>query len=124
VTSADQVVVLEAAGQRFGVDLRAVERVHPVESITVLPGLRPPWRGLVALRGEILPALDVGSYLGVAPPAGTTGGGPVGGAVVAGGGRRLVLLSEAPVTLARRAAGGTMLDVATILADPGLEVDD
>ena len=124
MTSVDQVVVLEAGGQRFGVDLGAVERVHAVESVTALPGLRPPWRGLVALRGEILPALDVAAYLGVTPRTGATATVPAGGAIVGRPGLRMVLLSDAPVTLAPRAAAGQLLDVATILADPRLEVND
>jgi chemotaxis signal transduction protein len=128
VTGADEVVVLHAGGERYAVDVTAVDRIHTVAGVTVIPGLRPPWRGLVSLRGEILPALDLGWYLGrrpadagrdEPPPAA-----PVGGAVVSSGAVRIVVLSEAPVALASRAAGGIALDVATILADPVLVVND
>jgi len=141
----DELAVLSAGGERYAVPLAALERVLPVEAVTPLPGLRPPWAGLVALRGELLPALDVPSYLG--RPAGTAGAAGAGAycVVVAQGGLRVALLSEEPVTLMAPpehglsgpldpAAGGavvgvtgdlvTVLDVVTILADPALVVDD
>ena len=122
VSGDDQVLVLGAGGDRYAVELTSVERVHPVEAVTPLPGLRPPWTGLVSLRGEMFPALDLPSYLGRAPlgaprPA-------VDCAVVIHGGLRVAFLSEAPVELRPRREGGEMLDVATILADPALVVND
>ncbi|HEY0397327.1 MAG TPA: chemotaxis protein CheW [Acidimicrobiia bacterium] len=147
--AADEVVVLEAGGERYAVDITCVERVQPVATVTPLPGLRPPWVGLVTLRGEILPALDLPSYLG-RPPAFTGRAAAPRAchcAVVAHAGLRVALLSEAPVALSVRPPGGlstplaestapagavvgvtddllTILDIATILADPALVVDD
>jgi chemotaxis signal transduction protein len=118
----DQVIVLEAGGERYGIDLTSVERVHPVEAVTPLPGLPPPWRGLVSIRGEIMPALDVPSYLGRSP--GPQRNPAVECAVVTHGGLRVAFLSEAPVALAGRGDAGSMLDVPTILADPALVVND
>ena len=118
----DQVLVLQAGGVRYAVDLGSVERVHPVASVTPLPGLRPPWAGLVSLRGEMLPALDLVSYLGKASRDGPVQ--PVGCAVVTHGDLRVAFLSEAPVALRPRPEGGAVLDVATILADPALVVND
>jgi len=137
-TAVDEVAVLEAGGERYAIELRSVERIQPVEAVTPVPGLGPPWAGLVALRGEILPALDLPSYLGRSPgPAGP----PAGAAPCA------IVAHDAPVALAARPEGGlsaplagtaappgvilgvtddllTVLDVATILADPALVVDD
>lgn len=152
----DEVLVLEAGGERYAIGLGCVERVHPVASVTALPGLRRPWAGLVSLRGEILPALDLPAYLGrpSSPPGGGTGSTAMSGAstamscaVVASGGLRVALLSDAPVALRASAPGGlssalaedadppgavlgvthdlvTLLDVAPILADTALVVDD
>ena len=147
--AADEVVVLEAGGERYAVDITCVERVQPVATVTPLPGLRPPWVGLVTLRGEILPALDLPSYLGRPPAFTGRAAAPRARhcAVVAHGGLRVALLSEAPVALSVRPPGGlstplaestapagavvgvtddllTILDIATILADPALVVDD
>ncbi len=143
-TTGDEVVVLEAGGERYAFDLGCVERVHPIAGVTRLPGLRPPWAGVVSLRGEILPALDLPAYLGRSPAV----PGPVAAcAVVASGGLRVALLSEAPIALRPRprralsppvadtaAPAGvvvgitedllTILDVPTILADDALVVDD
>jgi hypothetical protein len=120
-TAADEVAVLEAAGARYAVDLTSVERVHPVTAVTPLPGLRPPWAGLVSLRGEILPALDLPAYLG---RPGTSIGRVAHCAVVAHGGLRVALLSETPVVVGVTDDRLTMLDVPSILADPALVVDD
>jgi hypothetical protein len=118
----DEVVVIEAGGGRYAIDVACVERVHPIDGVTTLPGLRPPWRGLVSVRGELLPALDLPAYLGrtLFPGAGSVP--VVSCAVVAGGGLRVALLSEAPPAMARRPAD--VVDVAGILADPALVVDD
>ena len=144
----DELVVLEAGGERYALDLRSVERIHPVDAVTPLPGLRPPWAGLVSLRGALLPALDLAAYLGRGPAfAAGSASAAVASAIVAHGGLRIALLSEAPVELARRPDGGlatppggspapsgvvlgvtdnllTVLDGPTILADPALVVDD
>jgi hypothetical protein len=118
----DEVVVIEAGGEHYALDAACVERVQPIGGVTPLPGLRPPWRGLVSVRGELLPALDLPAYLG-RPPAPATAAAPVVScAVVAVGGLRVALLSEAPPAMARRPAD--VLDVAGILADPALVVDD
>lgn len=114
------VVVLVAGGERFAVDVAAVERVHPVDGVTPLPGLRSPWRGIVSVRGELLPALDLPAYLGRPAPA--EGAGVAGCAVIAAGGVRVALLSETPPVLGPRPA--EVVDVAGILADPALVVDD
>jgi hypothetical protein len=143
----EEVVVLEAGGERYAVELTSVERIHPVDTVTVVPGLRPPWAGVVSVRGEILPALDPAAYLGRAPAPGAAARPVASCAVVAHAGLRVALLSEAPVALTVRPGGGlaaplgepaglpgavvgvtddllTILDVPTILADPALVVDD
>jgi chemotaxis signal transduction protein len=123
--------VLTAGGERYAVDLAPMERVQPVGAVTPVPGLRRPWAGIVALRGEILPALDVPSYLGRPPgTAGRPGAGAAGAptwcAVVTHSGLRVALLSEEPVRLVAGPGDEavTILDVASILADPALVVDD
>ena len=118
----DHVLILEAAGARYAVDLTSVERVHPLGHVTPLPGLRPPWAGLVCLGGEMLPALDLPSYVGKAALAGPRRA--VECAVVTHGGLRVAFLSEAPVALGPRPEADAVLDVAGILADPALVVDD
>jgi hypothetical protein len=119
------VVVIEAGGERYAVAVDCVERVHPIDGVTPLPGLRPPWRGLVSVRGELLPALDLPAYLGRPPGPGAAPGPVVSCAVVASGGLRVALLSEAPPAMAPRPAGVVeVVDVAGILADAALVVDD
>ena len=121
--AADEVIVLEAAGtlrprhhqRRTG---PASERVH------ARPGLRPPWAGLVTLRGDKSPAL---SPAGVPRP----GSGlrhrhrPAPVPVCASVARRLLRRcgprcsacpSEAPVALAVRPAGALSAPLADAMA--------
>jgi hypothetical protein len=125
-TGAEEVLVLEAGGECYAVGLASVERVHPVEALTPLPGLGPPWAGVVSLRGEILPALDLPAYHRRPPSPSADGAhSPAAScAVVASGGLRVALLSEAPITLRVPDDLVTILDVPTILADAALVVDD
>ena len=118
----DEVVVVEAGGERYAVDVAWVERIQPIDGVTSLPGLRPPWRGLVSVRGELLPALDLAAYLGQPASPDGEAGPVVSCAVVTAGQLRVALLSEAPPAMAARPAA--VVDVAGILADPALMVND
>lgn len=55
-------------GQRYGVDLQAVQHVLPMVAITPLPGAPPVVAGVVDVRGEVVPVVDMRRRLG-APPA-------------------------------------------------------
>ncbi len=64
-------VVVVLGGERYGIDVRAVQEVFPCDEVTPLPGVPPFWLGLVNLRGHLYPLLDLPAYLGLpSQPAG------------------------------------------------------
>lgn len=64
-------VVLVLGVERYGVDVRFVQDVEPLDTVTSLPQVPPFWAGLVSLRGHIYPLLDLRDYLGL-PAGGST----------------------------------------------------
>ncbi|MGQ9918792.1 MAG: chemotaxis protein CheW [Bryobacteraceae bacterium] len=59
-----RLVVFRAGGQTFGLDMKHVREVERVGRVTAVPGAPGFVKGLVNLRGEILPLLDLAALLG------------------------------------------------------------
>lgn len=57
--------VLVLGAERYGVDVRSVQEVLPLDDVTPLPGVPAFWAGLVNLRGHLYPLLDLRSFLGL-----------------------------------------------------------
>ncbi len=61
---ADKLVVFSIDGQRFGLDVSAVERVVPAVEVTHFPGLPDHLLGLISVKGSEVPVLDMRRLLG------------------------------------------------------------
>ncbi|MFN7133960.1 MAG: chemotaxis protein CheW, partial [Myxococcales bacterium] len=104
-----RLLVLEHAGARLAVRLEEVAGVHTDRRIVPVPGMRWPLLGLVAIRGELLPAFDFGAVTG----AGRAAAAPRWLAVVRGerdarvalGFDRLELAADVPNGAIRRREG-------------------
>jgi purine-binding chemotaxis protein CheW len=59
------------ASERYAVETRHVVEVHPLRDLTPLPGTPPFIRGIVNLRGRILPVLDLKKFFDL-PEQGVT----------------------------------------------------
>ena len=59
------VVLVECAGQRFGIQSRHVEQVRSAVQLTRLPDAPPLIEGVVNLHGEIVPVLDGRRRIGI-----------------------------------------------------------
>lgn len=70
---ADALELLEfrLAGERYAVESRFVSEVHPLRDLTPLPGTPAFIRGIVNLRGRILPVYDLKKFFAL-PEAGVT----------------------------------------------------
>jgi len=67
-----QLCVLEIGQETYVVDLKRVEEILPAQPTTPVPRAPPFLEGVVKLRGEIVPVVDVRKRLGVAPRSATT----------------------------------------------------
>jgi purine-binding chemotaxis protein CheW len=70
--AAADVRVLDFAigAQRCLLELSWLREVRPLRELLAIPGAPPPLLGLVPLRGQMLPVIDVFELLGIAPVAG------------------------------------------------------
>jgi len=58
-------VVLAVGEERYGVEVRDVQEIEPLDKITPIPGTPAFWTGVVNLRGSMYPVLDIERYLGL-----------------------------------------------------------
>lgn len=67
-----QLCVLEVGAESYVVDLRRVEEILPAQTPTPVPRAPSFLEGVVKLRGEVVPVVDVRKRLGVQPKSVTT----------------------------------------------------
>jgi purine-binding chemotaxis protein CheW len=60
-----EILVFEIAGQRYGLPVTEVRELVRAVAIVPLPLARPPVEGVVDLRGQIVPVIDLRSRLGL-----------------------------------------------------------
>ena len=63
VEQTTSLLVVEVGPERYAVDVDAVREIKPLAGVTSLPGLPSFWSGLVNLRGNLVPVLDLATYL-------------------------------------------------------------
>src|SRR5690348_9131047 len=57
-------VIIVLGAERYGVDVRHIREIQPLSGLTPIPGVPPIWAGLVNLRGQLYPILNLRRYLG------------------------------------------------------------
>lgn len=60
-----RLLVFELAGQRYGLELAAVQEVVRAVAVTRLPGAPPIVEGAINVRGRVVPVLDLRSRFGL-----------------------------------------------------------
>ena len=70
VAEASRLELLEfrVAAERYAVETRFVQEVHPLRDLTPLPGTPPFVPGIVNVRGQILPVYDLKKLFGLPEP--------------------------------------------------------
>ncbi|HWQ15387.1 MAG TPA: chemotaxis protein CheW [Roseiflexaceae bacterium] len=61
-------VIFSLAGEFYGVDIVRVQSIIPYPQITVVPGTPHFVEGIINLRGEIVPVVDMRARFELAPP--------------------------------------------------------
>jgi len=56
-------VVVSVGPERYGLDITRLQETKPLSGLTHIPNVPPFWRGLVNLRGHLVPVLDLRRYL-------------------------------------------------------------
>jgi purine-binding chemotaxis protein CheW len=60
-TQKDKYLTFEIAGEEYGVEVRCVIEVIGMQKITVVPDMPPFVKGVINLRGQVIPIMDVRS---------------------------------------------------------------
>jgi purine-binding chemotaxis protein CheW len=66
-----ELLAFRLASERYAIETRHVVEVHPLRDLTPLPGTPDFLRGIVNLRGRILPVFDLKKFFGL-PEEGVT----------------------------------------------------
>lgn len=99
---------LRCAGQAYGLELLKVQEVVLPTPLLPLRGTPPAMLGVMNLRGQVVPVMDLGVHLGQAPQPGTTA-------------TRIVVLEEKGETLGLRV---TAVDDVVNLTDQQIEAPE
>lgn len=140
-----ELLEFKLANERYALETRHVVEVHPLRDLTPLPGTPPFVRGIVNLRGRILPVFDLKKFFGL-PEQGVTDLHRI--IVVRGNGLELGLLADVVASVRSVAVESlapplptlseiaavylkgvsaerlVVLDLDRILADPKIVIDD
>lgn len=54
-----QLVIFRLSGENYGVDVHQVQSIIPVQEIATVPGVPPFVEGVINLRGDIVPVIDL-----------------------------------------------------------------
>lgn len=107
-------VVLILGAERYGIDIDGVREIKPFEEVTPMPATPPFWMGLVNLRGNLFPVLDLARYLGQRTDLGGGGAGEI--VVISGQGLTIGLkVDEVPevITIPRTEIGPSLVEASS-----------
>ena len=136
------VVVVVLDRERYGIETARVVEIQHLGAVAPVPGLPSLWMGLVNIRSQLVPLLDLGACVGLTAFAdrgtGRTAGGQV--VLVEAGAVRAGLLVDEVLEVQRLRVTSTasernltqgltadllaVLDLEALLTDPRLAVDD
>jgi purine-binding chemotaxis protein CheW len=64
----EKLVVFELNGEAYGVEVACVQSIIPMQSISVVPGAPAFIEGVINLRGEVVPIVDLRTRFGLPLP--------------------------------------------------------
>lgn len=62
-----QYIVVKLGGEQYGIDIRYIENIVRMQKITRVPKVQTYFRGIINLRGEIVPVMSIRTKMGFAP---------------------------------------------------------
>lgn len=61
----EKVVIFELAGESYGVNVTQVQSIIPMQNIVTVPGTPTFVRGVINLRGAVIPVVDLSTRFGL-----------------------------------------------------------
>lgn len=65
VDTKEHLVIFEIAGETFGIDIGAVQEIVRLQQITDMPEARAGMKGVINLRGKVVPVIDLREKFGL-----------------------------------------------------------
>jgi purine-binding chemotaxis protein CheW len=62
-----EVVIVALEAERYGLEIACVTEIQPLSTLAFVPGLPSIWIGLVNVRSQLVPLLDLRAFLGLTP---------------------------------------------------------
>lgn len=62
-----QFIVVKLGGEQYGIDIRYVDNIVRLQKITRVPKIQPYFKGIINLRGEIVPVMSIRTKMGLPP---------------------------------------------------------
>ncbi len=62
---ARQFIIAILNGEQYGIEIKYIDNIIVMQSVTRVPKAQPYFRGVINLRGEIVPVMSLSSKLGV-----------------------------------------------------------
>ena len=64
VNETKQYIVVKLGGEQYGIDISYVDNIVRMQKITRVPNVQPYFKGIINLRGQIIPIVDIRLRLG------------------------------------------------------------
>lgn len=62
-----QYIVVKLGGEQYGIDIRHVDNIVRMQKITRVPKVQPYFKGVINLRGEVVPVMSIRTKMGLLP---------------------------------------------------------
>ncbi|MCR4936642.1 MAG: chemotaxis protein CheW [Lachnospiraceae bacterium] len=60
-----QYIVIRLGTEQYGIDIRFIDNIVRMQQITRVPQVSPYWKGVINLRGEVIPVLSLRVKMGM-----------------------------------------------------------
>ncbi len=67
VGESTQYIVIKIGDEQYGIDIRYIENIVRMQKITRVPKVQPYFKGVINLRGEVVPVMSLRVKMGLEP---------------------------------------------------------
>lgn len=60
-----QYIVVKLGGEQYGIDIHYVDNIVRMQKITRVPKVQPYFKGIINLRGEVVPVMSIRTKMGL-----------------------------------------------------------
>ncbi len=65
VNETKQYIVVKLGGEQYGIDISYVDNIVRMQKITRVPNVQPYFKGIINLRGEVVPVMSIRTKMGL-----------------------------------------------------------